>query len=171
MRIFLIGFMGSGKSTIGHHLARQLEWNFADTDKIITTQTGLSIPEIFTRHGEQWFREKEREVLLSLLTMDNTVIATGGGMPCFADNMEIMNRSGITVYLFMSPKILTRRLIHGNTERPLLQDVPQEELLTFVEKTLVKRENFYTKAKITIDADNLAVEDTVRFILKALNRA
>ena len=169
MRIFLIGFMGSGKSTIGHHLSRQLGWDFADTDKIIAFQTGLSIPEIFTRHGEPWFREKEREILLSLLSKDNTVIATGGGMPCFADNMEMMNRTGITVYLRLPPEIIIERLRHGHIDRPLVRNKNPEELKKFVEETLKKREVYYNKAKIIVDSGNQSTESATRLIKDALD--
>ncbi|NLI24251.1 MAG: shikimate kinase [Bacteroidales bacterium] len=171
MRIFLIGFMGSGKSTIGHHLSRQLGWDFADTDKIIAFQTGLSIPEIFTRHGEPWFREKEREILLSLLSKDNTVIATGGGMPCFADNMEMMNRTGITVYLRLPPEVLSDRLLHGYRERPLLQNKTPEEISLYVAETLRKREPYYNKAALIVDAANKSAEDAAWLIWKGLELA
>lgn len=169
MRIFLIGFMGSGKSTIGYHLAKQLGWDFVDTDKVITAHTGLSIPEIFSLHGEEWFRKKEQELLNSLLSVSNMVIATGGGMPCFADNMDSMNRNGITVYLRLSPEVLTERLLHGHTERPLLQNKSPEELSRFVKESLKQREYFYTKAKIIVDAENQLAENTARLIREAIN--
>lgn len=168
MRIFLIGFMGSGKSTIGNQLARQLGWQFVDSDKSITDQTGLSIPEIFSIYGEKWFRQKERELLQSFSAGENTVIATGGGMPCFSDNMDLMNRQGITVYLRIPPEILWERLQYGHKERPLLQNKSQEELSLYINETLEKREHFYMKAALIIDAGNKSAEHVVRLIMEGL---
>ena len=169
MRIYLIGFMGSGKSTVGHHLAHQLEWDFADTDKIISSLSSQSISEIFACQGEQWFREREREILLSLRESNNTVIATGGGLPCFKDNMEIMNRTGITVYLRLPPEILTDRLLHGYRERPLLQNKTPEEISQYVAETLRKREAYYEKAALIIDAAYKSAEDVARLIREGIN--
>ena len=110
MLIFLIGYMGSGKTTIGRGLARRLGLRFIDMDTEVEQRTGMSVTDYFAARGEEAFRGEEREVLRCLTNEQDAVVATGGGVPCFFDNMEVMNASGLTIYLKMGPEKLAARL-------------------------------------------------------------
>jgi len=153
MRIFLIGFMGSGKTTVGRPLAKALGLRFVDMDHHITDTQHKTVADLFDRLGEEGFRQLERQTLKKLGEQNNTVIATGGGAPCFYTNMEDMNRMGSTIYLKVSPEGLAARLKHGREKRPLLRGKTDEELLEFIRKALAEREKFYSQARIIIDCD------------------
>lgn len=155
MRIFLIGYMGSGKSTFGKKLASRLRLNFIDLDEFIENKTGKSINEIFAENGEQHFREFEKECLSEVSLLPDTLISTGGGTPCFSDNMNLMNDAGVTIYLQISPKGLFSRLVHAKTKRPIIKDMTDDELMVFIEKHLSERETFYQLSKITINGLHL----------------
>ena len=146
--IFLIGYMGAGKTTIGKQMAQRLGWQFVDMDLFIENRYHKEISNIFAEKGEVFFREIERSVLKEVSQFENTVIATGGGTPCFFDNMERMNRTGITVYLKMQVSELVRRLFTCKQERPLIKDKSMEELAQFVTDSLSKREVWYNRAAI-----------------------
>jgi shikimate kinase len=154
MRIYLIGFMGSGKTTVGRPLATRLGYQFIDQDDVIEERFGMTITEVFAKVGEPEFRKAEREVLADLSQMDHVVIATGGGCPCFFDNMETMNRHGLSIYLKGDPKTLVHRL----------KDKSEEELIQYVTDKLAEREPFYSKAKYTVETRNLKVEDILQFL-------
>jgi shikimate kinase len=149
--VYLIGFMGSGKSTTGRKLAAHLDWHFADLDRSIENHTGRTISEIFSQEGEIYFRNVESEVLRSLNSQTNTVISTGGGTPCFGDNMDFMLGTGLTVYLKLTPFQLKSRLTDSKGERPLIKDLTSEGLLHFIENKLVIREKWYSRAEITVE--------------------
>ena len=106
--VYIIGFMGCGKSTAGKKLASVLNWSFIDLDRKIEAHAGMTIPEIFSKHGESFFREVESEVLRSFQTLSEVVISTGGGTPCHGDNMDFMTETGLTLYLKMTPGQLKR---------------------------------------------------------------
>lgn len=163
-RIFLIGFMGSGKSSLGKKLAGALQYDFVDTDKMIAAVAGKSVADIFAQEGEAFFREKERETLAQLAERENVVVSTGGGMACFYDNIALMNRLGVTIYLEAEPKLLARRLEKRKDERPLLRSTAQEDLDKFIAEILQKRESFYRQADLTLPARNL----TAQAVLSAL---
>lgn len=150
MRIYLIGFMGCGKSTLGKPIARAMEYDFVDLDNYIEEQTGMSIPEIFAQKGEKIFRELENHYLCEISERDNIVISTGGGTPCFNGNMEIMNRSGTTIYLCQDVDILVSRLRNARVKRPLIDGKTDSELRTYIVETLGKREEYYRRAAITV---------------------
>lgn len=164
MLIYLLGFPGSGKSTTGKRLAKALGMEFADLDEIIAETSGMSIPEIFATAGEVAFRKRETEALRKCTKLDHTVIATGGGTPCFNDNMTLMNRNGITVYIRLSPGGLFRRLKHATAERPLLKDKTEAELKDYIEKTLSEREKFYKKAQYTVKGEDLDIRSLASWI-------
>jgi shikimate kinase len=164
MRVFLIGFMGSGKTTLGNQIARKLNCKFIDQDEYIEEKTGLSIAEYFAKFGEDSFRNIENEVLKQLITLDNVVVSTGGGTPCFYDNMEIMNNEGIAIYLKHKPETLFSRLKHAQSERPLIKGKSATELLDFIRIKLKEREPFYLKAKYVIEAMDLKPDDLVQLI-------
>lgn len=150
MNIFLIGFMGSGKSTIGSSLARRLRYRFVDLDHLIETETGKSITRIFAEDGEEYFRNLEHSYLQTFTKNGNTVISTGGGTPCHHNNMDFMNANGITVYLSPTPDILVGRLANARSSRPLVANKSRTELLEYIVETLKIRDEFYTRANVTI---------------------
>jgi len=156
--IFLIGFMGSGKTTLGRKLAAKIGVEFIDLDHKLEQQVELSIAEYFTLFGEGPFRKLESEVLKKTIYPDNAIISTGGGLPFFFDNMEWMKTHGKTVYIKLSPKTLADRLESGKEERPLLQEKHGDALITFIEQKLAERESFYSRADIIADGLSLTAE-------------
>jgi shikimate kinase len=163
MKIFLIGFMGSGKSTIGRKLARFLRYSFIDLDMLIENKAGMSIAEYFSENGEDHFRELERDILQKTEFEPNTVIATGGGAPCYYDNMDWMNRHGKTVYLLMEPKALANRLQNSKTERPLVKGLNGEELVNFIRLKLGSRETFYLESNYIVNGADLTAEKLAEY--------
>ena len=161
MKIFLIGFMGSGKTTVGRLLAVQLGIDFVDTDRFIEMHQGMTIAEIFAKHGEAVFREMERKMLLDLKKYGSAVVATGGGMPCYNDNMSIMLANGKVAYLKTSPQELAQRLSLSNNERPLIKGKTENEMLHYITKQLSEREPTYNRAHITVITDNFSIEEIV----------
>lgn len=148
---FLLGLMGSGKSWWGTRLAEHLNLDFVDLDERIESGEGISIPEIFERFGEPGFRQLEHDYLCHLAVQPPLVVATGGGTPCFFNNMEWMNANGITVYLKTPVSILYTRLLTAGATRPLLLGIPKDQLQSHLEQILERREPFYLQAHITLD--------------------
>jgi shikimate kinase len=151
VKLFLIGFMGCGKSYVGRLLAAKLGFQFVDADTVIENTEGAQIAEIFAKQGEAYFRKTESEVLRRFQKWDNIVVATGGGAPCFHDSMDWMNENGITVYLKAPPKLLLSRLKSETDHRPVLAGRTDADLLHFIEQKLEERNPFYTKATLTIE--------------------
>jgi shikimate kinase len=147
MRIFLIGFMGSGKSTMGRALAASLNLTFIDLDTYLEERYFRTIPQIFAEEGEENFRKKERKVLEEVSLFDQVIVATGGGAPCFFDNMELMNNSGFCIFLDVDTDSLIYRLTHARVERPLIKGKTTEELRQFIGELMQKRRPFYEKAR------------------------
>jgi len=162
--VYIIGFMGSGKSTAGRRLASLLGWAFVDLDRKIEEAAGKTIPQIFAEEGEGKFRELESSVLHSFRPGENLIISTGGGSPCHGENMDFMLATGITVYLKMTPAQLTSRLLESTGERPLLKNIPDDKLNEFISKKLASREKWYSKANITIDGKNLDINHLASLI-------
>jgi len=163
-RIFLIGFMGSGKSTLGAQLARRIDYQFVDMDLLIEETAEMSVPEIFDEHGEEVFRKWEHDILLELCQSEKIVISTGGGAPCHSGNMDLMNSNGCTIYLKLSPEALLSRLIRSRTERPLIKGKSETELLDFIRSLLEKREKYYMLASSIVDGFNVKTEELVRIV-------
>ena len=153
-RIFLIGFMGSGKSTIGKLLADSLRWNVVDMDTFIEEKHFKTVGQLFEGHGEAKFREIERMALKEISQFENTVISTGGGCPCFFDNMQTMLLQGTCIYLKLSAEELTARLLKSQIDRPLIRGKNEEELLQFIRRKLDERESFYSQSQIIIDCSD-----------------
>lgn len=162
-RIFLIGLMGSGKTFWGEKIAALLHWRFIDLDRFIEQHEQMSIREIFEKHGEMHFRQLEGKYLKQMQSLHDIVIAAGGGTPCFANNMDEMNRMGQTYYFKVKPETAAERLKNHLRERPLLHGKNESNLNAFFKAQLKEREPFYLKAAHVIDAENLREED-----LKAL---
>lgn len=156
--VFLIGYMGVGKTTLGKKLAQRLQVDFVDTDVLIENQVGMTIAEYFSLHGEEKFRQVEREILLQLEENGN-VVATGGGLPCFHDNMKIMNTKGTTIYLQRPPKELFQRLKNAKTKRPIIAGLSDEELLKFISNQLEEREQYYNQAHFIMKRSEQTVDD------------
>lgn len=156
--IYLIGFMGSGKTYWGRQWAHHLQRKFIDIDQLIEEQERLSVQQIFEKHGEEWFREKEAIALRSLVDEKNTLISCGGGAACFHDNMAFMNETGHTVYLEATPKFLLQNIVREPDARPLLKNMNEAEMLFFIEKKLAERKSFYHKAKLILNAEELTFE-------------
>lgn len=143
--------MGSGKTTLGKKIARKLSLDFIDLDFIITQRTGESIRETFENKGEDFFRQTERSALHEQINRDSFVMAVGGGTPCFYNNMEIMNRNGLTVYLKLIPEALFLRLKDRTFHRPLLKEMGNENLLEYITVNLAKREKWYLQSALIIN--------------------
>jgi shikimate kinase len=149
--VYLIGFMGSGKSTAGKKLASSLGWEFVDLDKKIEEITQLTIQEIFAEKGEDYFRNLESEMLQSLHSQSDMVVSAGGGTPCFGDNMDFMLDTGVTIYLKLTPGQLRSRLAGSKQERPLLKGLDDEAILEFIKERLSLREKWYSRAEFIVD--------------------
>ncbi len=163
-RIFLIGFMGSGKSTHGSKLARKIGYDYVDMDQLIEETAGMTIPGIFKEHGEQVFRKWEHDILLELCSRVNVVVSTGGGAPCHNDMIRIMNDHGCTVYIKLPPDALKDRLLNSKTERPLIKGKSESELLEYISTLLGIREEFYRQARYTVNGVNLELEELVNLL-------
>jgi len=166
MRIFLIGFMGSGKSTMGRALASELKLDFIDLDSFLEEKYYKTIPQIFAEEGEDGFRRKERNVLEEVSAFDNIIVATGGGAPCFFDNMDLMNNSGFCIFLDVDKESLINRLIHAKIDRPLIKGKTLEELEGFIEGMMEKRRPFYEKARYILKGKEIRIDQVVS-LLKA----
>lgn len=146
--------MGSGKTFAGKQLASLLHYSFIDMDSHIEATCGTTISNIFSEKGEQYFRNLEKETLQELLPLENVVISTGGGVPCFFDNMEIMNAHGITLYLKTPLILLFDRLKKEKANRPILANSSDEDLKLLILKKLAEREIFYNQAMVIYDQQN-----------------
>jgi shikimate kinase len=164
-RIFLIGFMGSGKSTLGAQLARRLGYQFVDMDHLIEETSGMSISEIFSEHGEEVFRKWEHDILLEVCRREKLVVSTGGGAPCHSKIMDFMNANGTTIYLKLTPEALRDRLIQSKTERPLIKGKSKPELLEFITGLLEQREKFYEQATHSVNGISLGSEELAKLLL------
>ena len=156
MIIYLVGFMGSGKSTLGRHLAKYLNYKFIDLDAFFVSKEKIKIHEFFEKYGESAFRKTEYELLRQIDLSNNLIVATGGGTPCFSDNMDYMRKTGITVFLQLEASLLCKRLINSHTIRPMVIGKTKEELEKWAEEMVIKRAEYYKKAHIIIDARNLS---------------
>jgi shikimate kinase len=142
--------MGVGKSTLGKQLANALGYSFVDLDKQIVFLEGRSIQHIFEQEGEEYFREAEQHMLHQTITNNQTVIATGGGTPCFFDNMEWINKQGTSLYLEANAAFIVSRIKHNTYKRPLLKGKEEGELEAFITEILTRREPFYSRAHLHI---------------------
>ena len=170
MRLFLVGFMGCGKSYIGRPLAAKLGFQFVDVDNIIENTEGGTIAQIFEKQGETYFRQLESETLKRLGKWENIVIATGGGAACFQGNMEWMNENGLSIYLKASPELLLSRLKGETLQRPLLAGRTDADLLDFIENKLSERTQFYEKAALIIEQAGDGEEIVIDIINALYNR-
>ncbi|MBL7923010.1 MAG: shikimate kinase [Bacteroidia bacterium] len=159
-KIFLIGYMGSGKTTVGKLLARKLAFEYVDLDERIEKLTHLSIPEIFRVHGEDYFRNQEQQALKSLENMHQIVVATGGGCPAYGQNMAWMKAHGMTVYLKCKPGVLFHRIAPRKEKRPLIAHLDDVDIMEFILSSLKKRLPSYSESALTVNGEPAAKEVT-----------
>lgn len=160
LKVVLVGLPGSGKSTFGRHLALELKFPYLDLDHQIEEKYQLKIPEIFSTHGEGKFREWETETLAELLRRDSSfVLATGGGAPCFNDNMDLINASSISVYLDVPLESISDRLSVSKVQnRPMFQGLDQGEITLKLKSLLAERDFFYSQSKIKLSGEDFSAE-------------
>ena len=155
IRIFLVGFMGSGKTTLGRALAHDMQVEFIDLDSYIESRFHKTVSELFAERGETGFRQLERNMLHEVAEFEDVIVATGGGTPCYFDNMEYMNSHGTTVHLVASPDVLFTRLTISHTQRPLLAGKSGDDLRQYISDMLDARTPFYAQASCSFCADEL----------------
>ncbi|MBQ8271204.1 MAG: shikimate kinase [Bacteroidaceae bacterium] len=169
-RILLTGYMGAGKTTLGRALADRLGLTFIDLDQYIEQRFRKSISQIFAEKGEEGFRDIERRMLHEVADFEDIIISTGGGTPCFFDNIDFMNSKGITVYLQVPVERLFIRLSIARRQRPLIKDKNDEELREFIAEQLAKREPHYSKAQYSFAADKLEDKEQINASVEAFCR-
>ena len=170
--IFLIGYMGCGKTTLGEELARQMGLRYIDLDDFIEDRQGMTITEIFEEIGEGHFRELEGDALRDVAAMTDVIVGCGGGTPCHGDNMALMNQSGVTVWLTTSPERITARLLlpDQKAKRPKVASLPDEAVLSLVEKELEARTPYYAQAQLQFDSTDIeTAEATIRTASRLAN--
>ena len=170
MIIFLVGYAGSGKSSLGKRLARRMGLRCVDTDNVVEQQVGAPIADIFHYEGEEYFRIAERRAVEGLANeaMD-MVIATGGGLPTWRDNMEWMLRSGVVIYLRRTPEqILSRLTEYGREKRPMFRGKSDEELLAFMHEQMALREPHYAKSHIAVECTTMSDDEVVEYIVNRM---
>lgn len=171
MMLFLIGFMGCGKSTLGRQAAEEMGCAFADTDAMIEEATGKTVAEIFERDGEEAFRRIENRTLAALCSAcknipGGIIVATGGGTPCYGRNLALMKRCGTVVYLRRSPEELYAILDGERRKRPKTAGLDDAGLRKFIERSLAERERFYSQAAAQIDCEGTSDEEAIRQIME-----
>jgi shikimate kinase len=154
MKIYLLGFMGAGKSFWGKNLAAELKLPYYDLDEVIIAAEEKSVADIFAEKGEAYFRDKEKEALHTLSSEPDFIVSCGGGTPCFFDNMGFMNANGITIWLNPSVEVIHQRLLRKKQKRPLIAQLNDEELVTYIETKLAERKFFYEQSKLIIDSSS-----------------
>ena len=164
MRLYLIGYMYSGKTTIGHKLAVQMGYRWLDLDQMLETTFHTTIPIFFKRYGEDAFRKIEQKLLHSTADLDDVVISTGGGTPCYFDNIQWMNLHGKTIYFDVSVDTLLRRAAQSKKPRPILTGMTDDERSQFIQQQLDQRLPLYQKAQIIFPADKPDLDQLVRLV-------
>lgn len=165
MRIFLIGFMGSGKTTLGKQLSEKLGLPFIDLDERIETAAGMKINDIFSKKGEDFFRKLEAVRLREVIEEEeNMILACGGGTPCFYDNITFINATGISIWLNTPKEVMADRLLKEAGHRPLVNGLSAEKLTEFIEDRLEQRLAYYNQATLTVDPSTIALESLVQQI-------
>ena len=169
-RIILIGYMGSGKTTIGKALSKETGMMFYDLDWYIESRMRKTVAQIFAEKGEEGFRKIEHNMLHEVAEFENVIISCGGGTPCFFDNIDYINQQGEVVYLKATPEVLYRHLLMGKVERPLIKNKTPEELIAYITEQVAKREEFYNKARYTLDVSLMDNYEKIRLSVDQLRQ-
>ena len=172
MKLFLVGYMGCGKSSLGRKIAKRANVKFADMDSMIEEREGASVSDIFYYQGEEYFRSKEREIIEEFASLqEDVVISTGGGVPTWKDNMSRMNEVGECVYLRRTAEQIASRLSpHGRQKRPKLRGLNDEELVAFMTANMAEREPYYSQAKYSVDCTSMNDEELIEHVLRLVRR-
>lgn len=169
-RIFLIGYMGAGKTTVGRLLAQRMNLSFIDLDCYIENRYQKTVSRLFAEKGEEGFRKIEHSLLHEVAEFEDVLVSTGGGAPCFFDNMAFMKERGTVVYLKVSVGELARRLELCKHTRPLLKDKTPEELQNFIAEALRQREAYYNQATILFNAEQMDDDTDVEKVAEELEK-
>ena len=168
MKIFLIGFMGSGKTHWGRLLSQKLSLPFFDLDEQVVNAENKTINEIFAQEGEEYFRLKEKEILHIITESHNAfVMSCGGGAPCYFNNIEYMNKAGTTVWLNASIETLFSRLLKEKEQRPLLRELSDDQLKTFIKKKFSDRRIYYEQANMIIEDEKITLDHFIEKVFHA----
>ena len=167
-RVILIGYMGSGKTTVGKALSKETGMMFYDVDWYIESRMRKSVAQIFAERGEEGFRKIEHNMLHEVAEFEDVIISCGGGTPCFFDNMDYLNQQGDVVYLKATPEVLYKHLLMAKVERPLLKDKTPDELIAYITEHLNEREPFYTKANHILDVSLMDNYDKINISVTKL---
>ena len=167
-RIILVGYMGSGKTTVGKALSKETGMMFYDLDWYIESRMRKSVSQIFAERGEEGFRKIEYNMLHEVAEFEDVIISCGGGTPCFFDNMDYLNQQGDVIYLKATPEVLAQHLKMRKVERPLLNGKSEEELLDFIRTSLKEREPYYLKAEHVIDVTLLDNYDKLQISVQLI---
>jgi len=165
-RIYIIGYMCSGKSSISRKLANRLGYQAFDTDDLFEEKYHISVQDFFDKYGEDYFRKFESDILKKTGDMHNIVVSTGGGTPCFFDNMQWMNENGTTVFVKISPMTAVNRLLTARRKRPLIYGKNDDELRQFVENHYNSRLKYYEQAKITVKGESVDLDEIINLLDK-----
>ena len=168
--IILVGYMGSGKTTVGRQLAAALGRTFYDLDWYIEMRYNRSVAQLFAERGEEGFRELERNMLHEAAEFEDIVLSCGGGTPCFFDNMDYICSVGESVYLKATPEVLAQHLKMGKVERPLIKGKTGEELTEYIRTSLQEREPYYRKAHHTVDVTLLDNYDKLQTSVQLIRK-
>ena len=168
-RIYLVGYMGAGKTTAAKRIANSLGWEVADTDALFEEKYKISVDDFFQKYDEQLYRKLEAEILKSTVNLEYTVISTGGGTACFFDNMDWMNQHGLTVFMRISPKSVVDRVLHSRHKRPLVRGKSEAELMEYVSWHYATRLPFYEQAQITVKSENFDLEGLIQTLYPSIS--
>ena len=167
-RVILIGYMGSGKTTVGKALSKETGMMFYDLDWYIESRMHKTVSQIFAEKGEEGFRKIEYNMLHEVAEFEDVIISCGGGTPCFFDNMDYLNQQGEVIYLKASPETLYKHLLMAKIERPLLKGKSADELIAYITEHLKQREPFYEKARHMLDVNALDDYDKIQISVQQL---
>lgn len=165
MKVFIVGYMYSGKTTVGKKLAKKLELDFFDIDHYFERKYKIRVQDFFDKYDENAFRKLEGEILLEIIRKDDFVLSTGGGTPCFYGNMDLINKHGISVYLKMAPESIAHRAMHSRKPRPLFKNLTDNEIPVFINQHLADREKYYNAADIIFKGESAVVDELKSQIL------
>lgn len=161
MRLFIIGYKSSGKTTLGKQLAEHLNLEFIDLDDFLEQQEGKTIPEVFLKNGEKKFRQMERKALHQVTKKDDILVSTGGGVPCHLDNMTLMEKHGIVIYLKADDETLVSRLKTATTDRPIVKGKSEKELRIYLAELRSRCEHYYVRAHIIVEGNKASINDII----------